>query len=83
MARVNYEKWTAQEPGRYDWDDLDLVIRDVLVDFVYQGFTMGPNPMRCGMHNSREKMIFYIENTPVIKGYEPGRQRAKYLREAK
>ncbi|NWC91942.1 MULTISPECIES: pesticin C-terminus-like muramidase [unclassified Pseudomonas] len=77
---LNYEKWTADEADRVPWVDLDPAIQDVLVDFVYQGFTAGPNPMRSGMHNSRSTLIAYIEGTPGIKMYEPGRGRANYLR---
>ncbi len=75
-----YNKWTASEVGRLEWASLDQAIRDVLVDFVYQGFTAGPNPMKSGMHNSRPEMISYIESTPAINQYEQGRKRADYLR---
>lgn len=76
----NYDHWTASEPDRADWNALDQVIRDVLVDFVYQGFTKGPNPMKAGMRNDKAELIRYIENTPAIRQYEPGRNRARYLR---
>lgn len=79
-ALQNYNNWTAGEIGRSDWNDLDQVIRDVLVDFVYQGFTKGPNPMKAGMKNDKHELINYIENTPAISQYEPGRHRANYLR---
>lgn len=75
-----YDKWTRSEFGRVEWEGLDPVIRDVLVDFVYQGFTAGPNPMRSGMRNSRTEMILYIETTAATNQYEPGRRRAEYLR---
>jgi hypothetical protein len=75
-----YNKWTQAEVDRVLWEDLGPVVKDVLVDFVYQGFTAGPNPMISGMRNSKTDMIFYIENTPAISQYEPGRQRANYLR---
>lgn len=79
-AAKNYDYWTASEPDRTQWDALDQVIKDVLVDFVYQGFTKGPNPMTAGMRNSKEELIRYIENTPAINQYEAGRNRARYLR---
>lgn len=75
-----YNKWTATEVGRVEWASLDQAIRDVLVDFVYQGFTAGPNPMKSGMRNSRPEMISYIESTPAINQYEQGRKRSDYLR---
>ena len=79
-AVKNYNYWTASEPDRFEWSALDQVIRDVLVDFVYQGFTKGPNPMKAGMRNDKIELIRYIESTPAISQYEPGRNRAYYLR---
>ncbi len=79
-AIANYDRWTESEPERTDWSSLNQVIRDVLVDFVYQGFTKGPNPMKAGMRNDKDQLIRYIENTPAISQYEPGRNRARYLR---
>ncbi|WP_257604405.1 hypothetical protein [Pseudomonas sp. UMAB-08] len=76
----NYNKWTAGESGRTEWDNLAQVIRDVLVDFVYQGFTQGANPMKAGMTNDIDLLIRYIESTPALSQYEPGRRRANYLR---
>ncbi len=79
-AIKNYNHWTANESGRTEWRALTQIIRDVLVDFVYQGFTKGPNPMKAGMKNDKEELIRYIENTPAINQYELGRNRARYLR---
>ncbi|MFP6800923.1 MAG: hypothetical protein VCA39_17650 [Pseudomonas sp.] len=79
-AKSNYDNWTAEEPTRIDWNNLDQVIRDVLVDFVYQGFTKGPNPMKAGMTNNADTLINYIENTAGISQYEAGRHRATYIR---
>lgn len=39
----------------------------------------GPNPMRAGMNNDYDELIRYIEDTPAIKQYERGRNRAGYL----
>ena len=75
----NYNKWTAGQRDRVEWGRLDQPIRDILVDFVYQGFTRGPNPMRAGMNNDYDELIRYIEGTPAIKQYERGRNRAGYL----
>ncbi|KOO13825.1 hypothetical protein AKJ18_16240 [Vibrio xuii] len=80
-ASTNYEKWTSQyKDTRVAWVSLDSKIRDVLVDFVYQGFTKGPRPMTKGMSNDKEILIEYIEKSSVLSSYEPGRQRANYLR---
>ncbi|MFI8746256.1 pesticin C-terminus-like muramidase [Pseudomonas sp. NPDC077186] len=79
-AIKNYNYWTSIESNRVEWSALDQAIRDVLVDFVYQGFTKGPNPMKAGMKNDKEELIRYIENTPAISQYEPGRNRVRYLR---
>ena len=80
-AIKNYDKWTKKyAKSRVDWPNLDNKIRDVLVDFVYQGFTRGPKPMTSGMMNDKQTLIEYIEGSSVLSSYEPGRQRANYLR---
>ena len=82
-AVKNYDKWTLGETDRLPWTALDAPIRDVLVDFVYQGFTKGGNPMKKGMRNDYDELILYIETTAVLVGYEAGRRRAPYLRRRK
>jgi GH24 family phage-related lysozyme (muramidase) len=82
-AQQNYDKWTTTEKNRIAWSKLDQAVRDVLVDFVYQGFTMGPNPMKAGMNNDFDELIKYINDTASIKQYEPGRNRAQYLNSRK
>lgn len=82
-AKWNYDRWTAKEKGRVEWDKLDQPIRDILVDFVYQGFTKGANPMRAGMNNDYDELINYINGTKGIKKHEPSRNRAKYLKRHK
>lgn len=78
-AISNYNHWTSTVPTRYEWDTLDQVIRDILVDFVYQGFTKGPKPMESGMNNSKDEMIEYINSSTVMLSYEAGRHRVQYL----
>ncbi|MBA1258945.1 pesticin C-terminus-like muramidase [Pseudomonas oryzihabitans] len=80
-AILNYNRWTGEFRERVEWDNLDLKIQDILVDFVYQGFTRGANPMKAGMKNDKAELIRYIESTPGIKQYENGRHRAQYLRD--
>lgn len=75
----NYNKWTVGQRDRVEWVRLDQPVKDILVDFVYQGFTRGPNPMRAGMNNDYDELIKYIEGTPAIEQYERGRNRARYL----
>jgi len=82
-AIENYNKWTSSVSGRVSWSDLKPAIKEILVDFVYQGFTKGPNPMRAGMNNNIDELIRYIENTPAISQYEKGRHRALYLKNYK
>lgn len=83
MARAekNYNNHTATLPNQLTWASLDQIIRDVLADFVYQGFTKGPKPMVAGMTNNIDNLIKYIEETPEINQHEPGRRRAKYLKD--
>ncbi|MEO8646151.1 peptidoglycan DD-metalloendopeptidase family protein [Pseudomonas sp.] len=79
-AIVNYNHWTASLSERLEWDALSSIVKDILVDFVYQGFTKGANPMKAGMKDDVDQLISYIENTPAISQYEQGRKRAAYLR---
>lgn len=80
-AISNYNHWTAEEPTKTPWNNLNKVIQEILVDFVYQGFTKGPNPMKAGMTNNTDTLINYIEKTPAISQYEGGRNRENYIRE--
>lgn len=76
---TNYTKWTSDVATAKHWDELDSSIQEVLIDFVYQGFTKGPNPMLAGSNNDKQELINYIRNTPAISQYESGRHRADYL----
>ena len=75
----NYNHYTSDYPERTDWNLLDKTVKEILVDFVYQGFTKGPKPMVAGMKNSKIELIDYIKNSPVMMGYEEGRHRVRYL----
>jgi len=79
-ARDNYDKRTASYPERTQWDSLKPVIRDIMVDFVYQGFTKGDEPMKAGMTNDVDTLIYYIEHSTTMMSYEKGRNRAGYLK---
>ncbi|KAA8999934.1 hypothetical protein FJU30_11635 [Affinibrenneria salicis] len=79
-AMSNYDQWTASYADRTKWQDLKPVIKDILVDFVYQGFTRGEAPMKAGMHNDVDALIYYIEHSATMQRYEAGRQRARYLK---
>ncbi|QPR62218.1 lysozyme family protein [Serratia rubidaea] len=77
-AKANYAKKIVGVSNVLPWDSLEQKVKDVLVDFVYQGFS-GERPMRSGMNNSRQEMISYIESNSVISSCEDGRHREKYL----
>ncbi|WP_312626947.1 pesticin C-terminus-like muramidase [Scandinavium sp.] len=81
-AISNYIKWTNGVSGTKPWEELDSTIQEVLVDFVYQGFTKGPKPMLAGSNNNKQELISYIRNSPSISQYEPGRHRANYLEDS-
>ncbi len=87
-AKANYNKWTTGSDGKplagkVEWDSLNAAIRDILVDFVYQGFTHGANPMVKGMKNSFDDLVDYIKNNATLQQYEQGRHRAAYLQARK
>lgn len=77
----NYDFHTKGLPDRKEWRSLDSRIRDVLVDFVYQGFTKGPRPMMAGMTNDKNTLIKYLEQSDVMQSYEKNRQRIRYLKD--
>lgn len=79
-TKLNYMKWTSSSHQKKHWSQLDKVVKDILVHFVYQGFTKGPNPMQAGMNNRVSDLIQYIESSVVMKSYESGRNRIAYLR---
>lgn len=81
-AISNYAKWTNGVSGAKPWGELDSTIQEVLVDFVYQGFTKGPKPMLAGSNNNKQELISYIRNSVSISQYEPGRHRANYLEDS-
>ncbi|QDY40871.1 hypothetical protein D8B20_02660 [Candidatus Pantoea soli] len=80
-ASNNYNYWTKSCKDAVSWNQLRSPIRDVLVDFVYQGFTKGGKPMKAGMHNDTNELITYIQNSSVMQSYEKGRQRVNYLKQ--
>lgn len=80
-AANNYRRWTSSFNDAVEWNQLKPAIRDVLVDFVYQGFTKGASPMKAGMHNDVSELITYIQKSSVMQSYEKGRQRVLYLKQ--
>ncbi|MDE8555299.1 pesticin C-terminus-like muramidase [Pantoea vagans] len=80
-AANNYRSWTSSFNDAVEWNQLKPAIRDVLVDFVYQGFTKGDSPMKAGMHNDVSELITYIQKSSVMQSYEKGRQRVLYLKQ--
>ena len=80
LARKDYEYWTRGNDGlpcagRVDWEKLDPVIRDVLVDFVFQGYITGPHPMLEAMKDDFDELMRYIQSAPALKQYHPGSRR--------
>lgn len=78
-AKDVYLNKTSQFPERTSWEALNPVIRDIVVDFVYQGLGFERVMKQC-MYNDFDVLIKYIEDNAQIKQYEGGRQRANYLR---
>lgn len=78
-AKNVYLTKTSQFPERTEWDQLHPAIRDMVVDFVYQGLGFERVMKQC-MYNDFDTLINYIEENAQIKQYEGGRQRANYLR---
>ena len=79
-ARRIYEKRTHNKPHRVEWNKLSNAVKDVLVDFAYQGFEGWPKTMEWGMNNKPEELIQYIKTSPSTRRYENGRRRVDYLK---
>ncbi|PWK96686.1 putative peptidoglycan binding protein [Pantoea allii] len=73
---------TSGFPERTAWNNLKSPIKDIAVDFVYQGLGF-ERTMKACMYNDIDKLIYFIENNAQVKSYEGGRQRANYLRKHK
>lgn len=77
-----YNKHTSSKEQRVEWAIFSQPIKDILVDFVYQGFA-AERPMTSGMNNKSEEIIAYIERSEELMKYEKGRKRVNYLRKNK
>ncbi len=64
------------------WDKLHKAIREVIVDFVYQGLSRISIIKQC-MTNDFDSLIHFIKTDKTVSQYEPGRDRAGYLRRNK
>jgi len=78
-AKLIYSKKTAKFPERTNWESLKIPIREIAVDFVYQGLGF-ERTMKACMTNDYDILIHFIETNAQVKSYEGGRQRANYLR---
>lgn len=83
-----YNKTIAKvkkDPKPVQWSQLDPAIRDVLVDFTYQGKIKSPKktaPIQAGMYNNLGDLISFIQKDSTLSKDEPGRQRVEYLMNA-
>ncbi|EXU75765.1 hypothetical protein ABW286_11220 [Erwinia papayae] len=78
-ARNNYNHWMRKYRNAKKWSELSLPIKNVLVDFVYNGYTKSERPMLAGSNNNIKELILYIKSSPVLLSDEPGRNRISYL----
>jgi len=78
-AKAVYLSKTANFPERTSWEALKKPIREIAVDFVYQGLGF-ERTMKACMSNDYDTLINFIETNAQVQSYEGGRQRANYLR---
>jgi len=78
-GKAIYLSKTAEFPERTAWENLKAPIRDIAVDFVYQGLGF-VRTMKACMSNDIDTLIQFIEHNAQVQSYEGGRQRANYLR---
>jgi hypothetical protein len=62
------------------WENLDVRVRDVAVDFTYQQGSIWSRQMPYVAGNSRSSLATYIQETQELIQYESGRKRSAYLR---
>lgn len=66
-----------------EWEELDPAIRDIVVDFNYQGFGRTEQgygrPMQKAANNDPAELAEYIRGNKTMQIYEAGRGRVKYL----
>ncbi|WP_261643639.1 hypothetical protein [Erwinia mallotivora] len=78
-ARNNYNHWMRKYRNAKKWSELSLPIKNVLVDFVYNGYTKSERPMLAASNNNIKELILYIKSSPVLLSDEPGRNRISDL----
>ncbi|WP_416411689.1 calcium-binding protein [Pantoea sp. App145] len=77
-AEARYKAKTAMITGACSWRNLNPIIRDVLIDIVYQGME-GTQIMTVSSSNNIDDLIYFLKNTPVYLQFERGRNRIGYL----
>lgn len=79
-AQSSYENHISGLADATAWADLKPSIRDVAVDFAYQQGSVWRSQAMQIMTNDGKALAEYISATPKLLQYEPGRNRAPYLR---
>ncbi|WP_409161691.1 calcium-binding protein [Pectobacterium sp. B2J-2] len=79
IAKKRYASYSADVPGRVNWDELHPAIRDILVDLAYQGIR-GETTIPIAAKNDIDLLIKKIESDAYLLKFEAGRNRAGYLR---
>lgn len=74
-----YLNKTAAFPERTPWESLKTPIREIAVDFVFQGLGF-VRTMKACMSNDIDALVYFIEHNAQVQTYEAGRQRANYLK---
>lgn len=86
---VVYPRYEIAAKQRYDlavgpdaptWNNLDSRVRDIAVDFTYQQGSIWKRQLPYITANDRQRLADYIDSTPELSRYEPGRKRVDYLR---
>lgn len=77
-TEARYKAKTALIAGACAWRNLNTIIRDVLIDIVYQGME-GAQVMAAASSNNIDDLISFLKNTPVYLQFERGRNRIGYL----
>ncbi|MEN3753806.1 lysozyme family protein [Mangrovibacter yixingensis] len=75
-----YNKYLSYSSHKTSWDSLDIKIREVFVDIVYQGVDDIKLLVKAASSNNKENMVNLILNSHLYIKYEKNRNRVRFLR---
>lgn len=81
-AQLRYKEKTKGMSNVTKWEDLNPVLRDILVDIVYNGYE-GKDAMPAASKNNISQFIAFLKNHKVYSGDNRNQYRVPYLQKEK